>query len=133
VRVLIDTNVILDVWLAREPFLKDSAKLLSSAEAGLITGIICPTTVTTLHYLVKKVKGDAKARILIDGLLRICEVGSLRKREIAVALKSKMKDFEDAVIEAVALESKVEVIATRNLADFKKSRVPAREPRKITG
>lgn len=130
-RVLIDTNVILDVWLAREPFLKESAKLVSAAESGLITGIICPTTVTTLHYLVKKVKGDAKARSLIDSLLQICEMGSLRKKEIAVALESKMNDFEDAVIEAVALESKADVIATRNLADFKKSRVPAREPQKI--
>lgn len=130
-RVLIDTNVILDVWLARDPFLNDSAKLLSAAEAGVITGVICPTTLTTLHYLVKKTRGDAKARSLIDGLLQICEVGSLRKKEIAVALKSKMRDFEDAVIEAVALESEVEVIATRNLADFKKSRVPAREPQKI--
>lgn len=132
-RVLIDTNVILDVWLAREPFLRDSAQLLSAAETGAITAIICPTTITTLHYLVKRTRGDAKARSLIDSLLQICEVGALQKQDIAVALKSKMKDFEDAVIEAVALESDADLIATRNLADFKRSRVPAREPQKIIG
>lgn len=132
-RVLIDTNVILDVWLAREPFLRDSAQLLSAAETGAITAIICPTTITTLHYLVKRTRGDAKARSLIDSLLQICEVGALQKQDIAVALESKMKDFEDAVIEAVALESDADLIATRNLADFKRSRVPAREPQKIIG
>jgi hypothetical protein len=57
----------------------------------------------------------------------------LVEKEITVALNSKMKDFEDAVIEAVALESEIDVIATRNLANFKKSRVPAREPQKING
>lgn len=132
-RVLIDTNVILDVWLAREPFLRDSAQLLSAAETGAITAIICPTTITTLHYLVKRTRGDAKARSLIDSLFQICEVGALQKQDIAVALESKMKDFEDAVIEAVALESDADLIATRNLADFKRSRVPAREPQKIIG
>ena len=57
----------------------------------------------------------------------------LVEKEITVALNSKMKDFEDAVIEAVALESEIDVIATRNLANFKKSRVPTREPQKING
>ena len=130
-RVVIDTNVILDVWLAREPFLKDSARILSAAEKGQITGIICPTTVTTLHYLVKKEKGDSKARSLLQSLLNICEVGSLRKSEIEEALGSKIRDFEDAVIEAVALESEADIIATRNLPDFKHSRVPAKEPHQI--
>ena len=131
-RVLIDTNVILDVWLAREPFLKDSARILSAAETGLIAGIIAPTTVTTLYYLVKKLKGDFRARGLLQDLLSICEVGVLRQSEIERALQSKVKDFEDAVIEAVALESAADVIVTRNLSDFKNSRVPAKEPQEIT-
>lgn len=130
-RVLIDTNVILDVWLAREPFLQDSARILSAAEKSQITGIICPTTITTLHYLVKKEKGDSKARNLLQDLLRICEVGSLRKPEIEAALQSRMRDFEDAVIESVALESRADVIATRNLSDFRYSGVPAKEPHQI--
>ncbi|WP_269525986.1 PIN domain-containing protein [Coraliomargarita parva] len=130
-RVLIDTNVILDVWLARQPFLLDSARILSAAEKKMIIGIICPTTVTTLHYLVKKHRGEAKARSLLNDLLRICTVGTFRKQEIEEALQSKIKDFEDAVIEAVALKTNVVVIATRNIADFKQSRVPAMEPQLI--
>ncbi len=130
-RVLIDTNVILDVWLARQPFLADSARILSAAEKKKISGVICPTTVTTLHYLVKKHRGEAKARELLKGLLRICSVGTFRRSEIDDALGSKIKDFEDAVIEAVALRTGSEIIATRNTEDFKSSRVPAREPHSI--
>jgi predicted nucleic acid-binding protein len=131
VRVLIDTNVILDVWLARQPFLPDSARILSAAEKKKISGIICPTTVMTLHYLVKKHRGEAKARELLKDLLRICSVGTFRRSEIDDALGSKIKDFEDAVIEAVALRTGSEIIATRNTEDFKGSRVPAREPHSI--
>jgi predicted nucleic acid-binding protein len=131
VRVLIDTNLILDVWLARQPFLKGSARILSAAETKKISGIICATTVTTLHYLVKKHRGEEKARELLKALLRICSVGTFRRSEIDVALESRIKDFEDAVIEAVALKTGSEVIATRNTDDFKGSRVPAREPHLI--
>ena len=130
-KVLIDTNVILDVWLARQPFLPASARILSAAEKKKISGVICPTTVTTLHYLVKKHRGEAKARELLKDLLKICSVGTFRRPEIDDALESKIKDFEDAVIEAVALRTSSEVIATRNTVDFKGSRVPAREPHSI--
>jgi predicted nucleic acid-binding protein len=131
VKVLIDTNVILDVWLAREPFLPDSARILSAAEKKRISGVICPTTVTTLHYLAKKELGESKARELLRSLLKICSVGALRRLEISDALQSKIDDFEDAVIEAVALNAGAEVIATRNVQDFKDSRVPAMEPNSI--
>lgn len=130
-RVLIDTNVILDVWLAREPFVRESARLLSAAEKGTITAIVCPTTVTTLHYLVKREKGERKARSLLMDLMKICEVGSLQRSEIQHALRSKIRDFEDAVIEATASQAEADVIATRNVADFRMARIPAREPQEI--
>lgn len=127
-KVMIDTNVILDVWLARDPFLLDSARVLSAAEIREITGVICPTTITTLHYIVKKHRGENKARDLMGKLLKICSVGVFRKMEILDALGSKMSDFEDAVVESVALKVEADVIVTRNVADFKKSRIPVVEP-----
>jgi predicted nucleic acid-binding protein len=74
-RVLLDTNVILDVWLAREPFWPDAAKLLAQVETKDLEGWICPTTVTTLHYLARKGLGEARARELIGQLIQICQVG----------------------------------------------------------
>lgn len=130
-KVLLDTNVILDVWLAREPFWKDSATLLAKAETKEIEGWICPTTVTTLHYLGKKVLGEKNTRSLLDQLIAICKVGKLSRQTFKVALESDITDFEDAVIEAVCIASDVDLIATRNIGDFKKSKIPAREPSQI--
>lgn len=127
-KILLDTNVILDVWLAREPFWRDSAKLLAKIERKEIKGVICPTAVTTLHYLGKKALGEEKARNLINSLLEILKIGRVTKGSFMKALESEIKDFEDAVIESVAIIEAVDYIATRNLKDFRKSRVEAKEP-----
>lgn len=130
-KVLLDTNVILDVWLAREPFWRDSASLLARVEQGSIEGWICPTTITTLHYLGKKVIGEEKTRELLKQLMVICKVGKVSRQTFSRALESKVSDFEDAVIESVSISNGVDIIATRNIADFKKSQVPAKEPSEI--
>lgn len=130
-RVLLDTNVILDVWLAREPFWKDSAAVLAKAERKEIEGWICPTTITTLHYLGKRVLGEQKTRSLLDQLITICKVGKMSRQTFKAALENEITDFEDAVIEAVSIGSGVDMIATRNIGDFKKSKIPAKEPSQI--
>lgn len=108
--------------MAREPFWRDSAKLLAKIEQKEINGVICPATVTALHYL------GEKARNLIYSLLQISKVGKVSKESLKKALESEIKDFDDAVIESVAIIEAVDYIATRNLKDFKKSRVDAKEP-----
>ena len=130
-KVLLDTNVVLDVWLAREPYWRDAARLLGSIEKREIEGYVCPTTVTTLHYLGKKILGEKRTRELLASLLQIFKIGGLTSQEFEYALKSKIPDFEDAVIEAVSVGSGVNVIATRNIKDFKLSKVPAKEPSQI--
>ena len=130
-KVLLDTKIILDIWLAREPFWKDSAALLARAEKKEIEGWICPTTITSLHYLGKKVLGEGKTRSLLNQLISICKVGKMSRQTFKAALESEITDFEDAVIEAVSLGCNIDLIATRNIGDFKKSKVPASEPSQI--
>jgi predicted nucleic acid-binding protein len=130
-RVLLDTNVILDVWLAREPFVHDSARVLGLVERKRIEGVVCPTTITTLHYLARKELGEKRARSLIGELVKITRVGIISSGTFSTALESKINDFEDAVIESVAISEKVDFIVSRNTADFKKSKIPAKEPIEI--
>lgn len=73
----------------------------------------------TLHYLGKKALGEQKARVLINGLLKISTIGVLSNRSFEDALESEIKGFEDAVIESVAITEGVDYIATRNLKDFR--------------
>ncbi len=128
---MLDTNVILDIWLARDPYWIESARLLARVESGELTGYICPTTINTLHYLGKKVLGEQKIRELIKRLLDICDVGNISSKVFRLALASRVRDFDDAVIEAVSIDNQVDLIATRNTKDFKKSKIPASEPSQI--
>ena len=73
-RILFDTNVILDVLLDREPFSWTAAKLFSKVETGEITGYVCATTITTLHYLTNKVIGADSALAEINKLMMLFEV-----------------------------------------------------------
>lgn len=130
-RVMVDTNVILDVWLSREPYWKESARLIANIECRKLRGFLCPTTVTTLHYLGKKVLGEKHARELLKKLLNIFEIGVLSPEVFRQALESDVTDFEDAVIEAVSIANKVDIIASRDLKDFRKSKVPVMEPSQI--
>ena len=127
-KALFDTNVVLDVWLLRDPFWRDSASAIGKVEIAEIEGFICPTTITTLHYLGKKQLGEKLAREHLFNLLKIFRLGQLKDSTFHLALESQISDFEDAVIEAVAIESGLDAIITRNTRDFKKSRIRAIEP-----
>ncbi len=127
-KVLFDTNVILDVWLRREPFWHASVSLMAMAEEKRIDGLLSPTSITTLHYLGKRVLGDGPVRTLIRELLAIFEVGGLDSAIIESSFGSKIADFEDAILEGFASHHGAEYIATRDIKDFRRSRIPAKEP-----
>ena len=102
-RILFDTNVILDVLLDREPFSSTAAKLFSEVEAGNIAGYVCATTITTLHYLASKVMGAASAKEQINKLTMLFEIAPVNRAVLDAALLSEFKDFEDAVVHEAAL------------------------------
>ena len=127
-KVLFDTNVILDVLLDRKPFAEHASFLLSKVERSEINGFLCATTVTTIHYLLSKHLDKEKARISISSIVGLFEVASVNRIVIESALKSKFTDFEDSVLHESARHAGVEYIITRNIKDFKKSKIPVFTP-----
>lgn len=127
-RVLFDTNVVLDLLLDRKPFSVDAARCLSMVESGRIEGLLCATTVTTLHYLIRESTGTRNAFESITLLLSLFEIAPVNKTVLISALRLPFKDFEDAVLHEVARYSKVDVIVTRNTSDFKNSSGPVQLP-----
>ncbi|OYD90358.1 DNA-binding protein [Nostoc sp. 'Peltigera membranacea cyanobiont' 210A] len=117
-RVLIDTNVVLDFLQEREPFVEDAAKLFAKIDAGEIEGFIAATTITNIYYIVRKAAGaiaaqDAIAQILTD--LHICAVDrGILERAIAL----NFQDFEDAVQCACGIAHGVDAIVTRDTSGF---------------
>ncbi len=127
-KVLFDTNVILDVLLDRKPFSEDAIWLVSKVEAGEIGGYLCATTITTIHYLASKSIGAKAAQQAIASLLSLFEVAPVTRVVLDDALNSGFTDFEDAVLYQAAAHAGVDGIVTRNGADFTKAALPLYSP-----
>ena len=97
-KVLFDTNIILDVLLDRKPFSEYASHLMSKVERSEINGFLCATTVTTIHYLLSKNLDKEKAITSINTIMALFEVASVNRLVIENALESKFTDFEDSVL-----------------------------------
>lgn len=127
-RIMLDTNVVLDVLLGRAGFVDDSTAMVDLVERGAVTGLLCATTITTLAYLAGKTVGKPKATRHIRQLLSLFEVAPVTRSVLDGALASKVADFEDAVLAEAALQAGAQAIITRNLRDFAHSPVRAHTP-----
>lgn len=127
-RVLFDTNVVLDLLLDREPFSADAARCISMVESGEIEGWLCASTVTTLHYLIRKSAGAKSAFEAISTLMSLFEIAPVNKTVLENALNLPFKHFEDAVLHEAARYSNVDTIVTRNIAAFKNSSIRIQSP-----
>lgn len=127
-KVLFDTNIVLDLLLARQRFVNHAQRLFAAVERQEITGYLSAHTVMTVHYLLAKQLGAKSAITHISKLLSLFEITPLSRTAIDAALKTSFRDFEDAVLHESARLSKVDAIVTRNIADFKDAQLPVYEP-----
>lgn len=125
-RVLIDTNVILDILQKREPFFTDSYLALRRALENDAECLISASAATDIFYALRKSMGSAQqAKEHIDQLAQVVSFADVQGMDIHTALMRAMPDFEDAVVDAVAERSGASYILTRNIKDFTGSVVPA--------
>jgi len=122
-KVFIDTDIILDVALAREPFFINSKLILVMAENNLIIGNISSNCIANIYYILRKIGGDVNARKFISGLVKYITVITIDHQNVLDALKSKFSDFEDALQNFSAIEQQCEYIITRNINDYKNSKL----------
>ena len=115
---LVDTNVVIDLLVEREPYVREAVEIFQLLESGNVKASVCATTVTTVDYLVTKSVGAGPSRKLIGFLMAMCDVADVNKRVLLEALSSPIKDFEDAVIAESAKASGIPTIITRNGRDF---------------
>jgi predicted nucleic acid-binding protein len=127
-RLLLDTNVILDVLLDRRPHVAASSAVWTAVENGQAEGLLAAHAVTTIHYLVNKEQGFAKARRTISAILRVFDVAQVDRTVIQDALRLPGPDFEDAVTAAAAHLAGCDLIITRDPRGFPASPVPVLTP-----
>lgn len=127
-RVIVDTNVVLDVLLEREPFVKPAVDVFCLVEESRIDGFICATTVTTIDYLLVKSLPTPKARNALRRLISLFEIATVNRPVIERALVSKIQDFEDAVLDEAGQMAGIDFVITRNIKDFTGSALKICDP-----
>lgn len=126
-KVLLDTNIIVDILSKREGY-EDSLQVLRYCEIKKIDGYVSTTTVTDVMYILRKHLPPDKLREVVQTLLSTVGVSGVQKADITHAFYGVMKDFEDAVQASCAKRIKAEYIVTRNLRNFEESPVQAISP-----
>jgi predicted nucleic acid-binding protein len=125
---LVDTNVVLDVMLGRQPHLADSAAVFAAVETSMCGGLLCATTLTTIHYIAQRHIGNKACLTGITGLLAIFGVAAVNQTVLRAAIAGGMADFEDGVLHAAAIHAGAHCIVTRNVDDFIPAEIPVYTP-----
>jgi predicted nucleic acid-binding protein len=127
-RVLLDTNVILDVALEREPFYATATRIVEASDFDRMHLFITASMVTDVYYILRKSKGRERTLAFLNELLELVDVCRVDKRVLVRAMDSGFVDFEDAVQNAAAIESQMDTIVTRNKADYQTSPLTVLSP-----
>jgi predicted nucleic acid-binding protein len=127
--VFVDSNVILDVLLHREPFYKDSRAVYDLVELHEINGCVSSSAITDIFYLShRELKDTGTVYSMLDALTADFTIAPVLESTIKDALALRWKDFEDAVQFAAARESGAEYIITRNMTGYETAAIPCISP-----
>ena len=126
-KVLIDTNIIVDVALDRDPFFIDGEQVIRFVEQQEIESYISASTFSDLYYIIRKSKGHIWTLQFLQRMATLCQVATVDSATINMALTVNFRDFEDAIQYSTAALNHLDAIITRNPRDF-----PVATPRIIT-
>lgn len=132
-RILLDTNVVVDVLQKREPWHKDGEKIFLAAAMKQLTACITAKQVADIHYLTKRafkgqVHTDDLAKQVVLKLLSFIELMDVYAIDCQTAISINNNDFEDAMLMAGAIRESMDYIVTRNIEHFKDSSIPVLTP-----
>jgi predicted nucleic acid-binding protein len=127
-RVLLDTNVVLDVLLSREPWLADASALWQATDEGRLTSFVTATTLTDIFYVARRTVDLTRARQVVQVCLEAFEIVPVDRGAFERAQQLSRSDFEDNVQIACAEAGKLEAIVTRDLVSFAASPLPVWSP-----
>lgn len=133
-KVLIDTNIAIDMMANRQDFQDDAAKVFTICIGGLAQGYFSSNSVCDLHYVLHHYFHDERqTRNSLEMWLNLVGILEVTGEDCKRALASPTSDYEDAVMEQTAKRNSCDYIITRNLKDFENSPVPAISPKEFIG
>jgi predicted nucleic acid-binding protein len=128
-KIFLDTNILVDLIADRKPFSKFAIEIFQSVESKKVQLFTSSHSIATTYYLLKKHVDDKALRSILLGLFDFLTVIPVDIEVLSKGLRSKQKDFEDAVqIFCATSIEKMDCIVTRNIKDFKGSVIPVFAP-----
>jgi len=125
-KIFVDTNIMIDLLSRREPFFEEAASLFSLADKKQIELSVSSLTIANTSYVLLRQMDSNKAKSILRKLRLIVKILQLDDKIIGLALNDEtLSDFENGLQYFTALENGQELIITRNLKDFKNSKLPA--------
>lgn len=124
-KLFVDTNIVIDLLSRREPFFEEAAELFSLADKKLVELSVSSLTVANTSYALLRQMDSNKAKSVLRKLRLILKILPLDDKIVGLALNDDtFTDFKDGLQYFTAIEDEQEVIITRNLKGFKKSKLP---------
>ncbi len=124
-KVFVDTNIVIDLLSRREPFFEEAATLFSLADKKQIELSVSSLTIANTSFVLLKQVDSGKAKSILRKLRLIVKILPVDDKVVGLALNDEaFSDFEDGLQYFTALENGQELIITRNLKDFKSSKLP---------
>jgi len=129
VKIMIDTNVIIDVYQNRMPFVDNSMKVLKLSESRKVAGYITASAITDIYYILNRhIKDRQQLMILVKKLLTSVTLVDVLAKDVSDSFELAVDDFEDALLVQCATRLKTDYIVTRNIKDFVNLPVPPITP-----
>ena len=123
-RILVDTNIVLDLLAKREEFLIETQELFTLSDKNKVKLYVSSLTFANTYYILSQKMKLENARKILRKFKVLVEVLPMDDKIIDLSLESDFKDFEDAIQYHTAIENEVNIIITRNLKDFKTAKIP---------
>ena len=131
-RLMIDTNVVLDVLLGRKEFYDNSKAVLDLCESKKILGFVSASSITDIFYLVRRaLRNIDETYKIIGSLLNIVGVLNVTDRDVQQAFLTHAKDFEDCLLAESAKSNNCVGIVTRDKKDFQDFEIELYTPERI--
>ena len=129
--ILIDTDILIDVALDREPYSRNASEVINSIQDGRIKGFVAWHSLSNFYYSTSPVMNNMGCREFIRDLCQFVDIVPTDTKDMLYAVGLNMKDFEDAIQSAAAVACGADFIVTRNAKDYRNSPVPAVSPQKF--
>lgn len=127
--ILVDTNIILDIFMDRKPYAEEAKTIMEKCVDGEIIGYLAAHTIPNLFYILRKAYSQKERRMLIRNLCDVFRISDLNAEKIISAVeKEHFADFEDCLQEECAVEVLADYIVTRNPDDYRMSRIKVITP-----